>query len=203
MIQLENLGKSYGSKRVYSQVNLAFEANKSYALIGPSGSGKTTLLNAIARLENPDQGKVLLHNQDIWEMKEKDYFKEYLGYVFQNYALVEEETVWDNLKILAGKSEVVAALQKVGLDESFITSKIYELSGGQAQRVSIARLLLKKAKVILADEPTGALDRQTGQAITELLLSLVAADTVVIFATHDPNVFEQVDYIIDVTQIRA
>lgn len=202
MIQLENLGKSYGSKRVYSQVNLAFEANKSYALIGPSGSGKTTLLNAIARLENPDKGKVLLHNQDIWEMKEKDYFKEYLGYVFQNYALVEEETVWDNLKILAGKSEVVAALQKVGLDESFLTSKIYELSGGQAQRVSIARLLLKKAKVILADEPTGALDRQTGQAITELLLSLVAADTVVIFATHDPNVFEQVDYIIDVTQIR-
>lgn len=174
---------------------------KTFALIGPSGSEKTTLLNAIARLEKPNNGKVLLNNQDIWAMKERDYFKNYLGYVFQNYALVEEETVWDNLKMLAGKAEVATTLMKVGLDESFLNSKIYELSGGQAQRVSVARLLLKKAKIILADEPTGALDRQTGQAIIELLLSLVAPDTVVIFATHDPNVFKQVDIIIDVTQI--
>ena len=131
---------------------------KTFALIGPSGSGKTTLLNAIARLEKPNNGKVLLNNQDIWAMKERDYFKNYLGYVFQNYALVEEETVWDNLKMLAGKAEVATTLMKVGLDESFLNSKIYELSGGQAQRVSVARLLLKKAKIILADEPTGALD---------------------------------------------
>ncbi|EGP66553.1 SRP54-type protein, GTPase domain protein [Streptococcus sp. oral taxon 056 str. F0418] len=72
MIQLENLSKNYGNKRIYSQVNLVFEANKSYALIGPSGSGKTTLLNAIARLEKPNNGKVLLNNQDIWAMKERD-----------------------------------------------------------------------------------------------------------------------------------
>lgn len=146
MIEIENLAKKYGRKTVYSHVNLHFERNQSYALVGLSGSGKTTLLNAIARLEKPDQGRILLNKQDIWKMKEKDYFKHYLGYVFQNYALVEEETVFDNLKLLAGKSEILIALKQVGLNESVMKSKIYELSGGQAQRVSIARLLLKKRR---------------------------------------------------------
>lgn len=123
---------------------MTFEANRSYALVGPSGSGKTTLLNAIARLEKPDSGQILVNGQDIWSMKEQDYFKDYLGYVFQNYALIEEETVYDNLKMLAPKSNIVEALHRVGLDSSFLSQCIYELSGGQAQRVAIARLLLKR-----------------------------------------------------------
>ncbi|MCD3418580.1 ATP-binding cassette domain-containing protein, partial [Streptococcus equi] len=167
-----------------------------------SGSGKTTLLNAIARLEKPDSGQILVNGQDIWSMKEQDYFKDYLGYVFQNYALIEEETVYDNLKMLAPKSNIVEVLHSVGLDSSFLSQCIYELSGGQAQRVAIARLLLKKACIILADEPTGALDKETGDEIIELLLSLVSPDTVLIFATHDPNVFSRVDEIIDICHLQ-
>lgn len=189
-------------KKIYDKLSLTFEANRSYALVGPSGSGKTTLLNAIARLEKPDSGQILVNGQDIWSMKEQDYFKDYLGYVFQNYALIEEETVYDNLKMLAPKSNIVEALHSVGLDSSFLSQCIYELSGGQAQRVAIARLLLKKACIILADEPTGALDKETGDEIIELLLSLVSPDTVLIFATHDPNVFSRVDEIIDICHLQ-
>ncbi|HEL1208011.1 TPA: ATP-binding cassette domain-containing protein [Streptococcus equi subsp. zooepidemicus] len=202
MIELKQLSKHYGKKKIYDKLSLTFEANRSYALVGPSGSGKTTLLNAIARLEKPDSGQILVNGQDIWSMKEQDYFKDYLGYVFQNYALIEEETVYDNLKMLAPKSNIVEALHSVGLDSSFLSQCIYELSGGQAQRVAIARLLLKKACIILADEPTGALDKETGDEIIKLLLSLVSPDTVLIFATHDPNVFSRVDDIIDICHLQ-
>lgn len=202
MIELKQLSKSYGKKKIYNKISLTFEANRSYALVGPSGSGKTTLLNAIARLEKPDSGQILVNGEEIWSMKEQDYFKRYLGYVFQNYALIEEETVYDNLKILAPKPKIVEALHSVGLDSSFLSQCIYELSGGQAQRVAIARLLLKKACIILADEPTGALDKETGDEIIELLLSLVSPDTVLIFATHDPNVFSRVDEIIDICHLQ-
>ncbi|HEL0678457.1 ABC transporter ATP-binding protein [Streptococcus equi subsp. zooepidemicus Sz16] len=202
MIELKQLSKSYGKKKIYDKISLTFETNRSYALVGPSGSGKTTLLNAIARLEKPDSGQILVNGEEIWSMKEQDYFKRYLGYVFQNYALIEEETVYDNLKILAPKPKIVEALHSVGLDSSFLSQCIYELSGGQAQRVAIARLLLKKACIILADEPTGALDKETGDEIIELLLSLVSPDTVLIFATHDPNVFSRVDDIIDICHLQ-
>lgn len=201
MIELQNLHKKYGEKKVYTNVNLVLEENKSYALIGPSGSGKTTLLNAIARLEKPDSGKILLQGNDLWKMKEADYFKNYLGYVFQNYALIEEESVLNNLKMVGKQQDIVATLQKVGLDETYLKAKVYELSGGEAQRVSIARLLLKKAKIILADEPTGALDQATGEAITTLLLELVAPATIVVFATHDPLIFNRVDRVIDVSKL--
>ncbi|HEK9074690.1 ATP-binding cassette domain-containing protein [Streptococcus equi] len=202
MIEIKQLSKHYGKKTIYDKISLTFEANRSYALVGPSGSGKTTLLNAIARLEKPDSGQILVNGEEIWSMKEQDYFKRYLGYVFQNYALIEEETVYDNLKILAPKPKIVEALHSVGLDSSFLSQNIYELSGGQAQRVAIARLLLKKACIILADEPTGALDKETGDEIIELLLSLVSPDTVLIFATHDPNVFSRVDDIIDICHLQ-
>lgn len=202
MIEIKQLSKHYGKKKIYDKISLTFEANRSYALVGPSGSGKTTLLNAIARLEKPDSGQILVNGEEIWSMKEQDYFKRYLGYVFQNYALIEEETAYDNLKILAPKPKIVEALHSVGLDSSFLSQCIYELSGGQAQRVAIARLLLKKACIILADEPTGALDKETGDEIIELLLSLVSPDTVLIFATHDPNVFSRVDDIIDICHLQ-
>ena len=136
-------------------------------------------------------------------MREKRYFKTYLGYIFQNYALVDDETVAQNLSMVKhNKGAQIAVLEKVGLAPSLLSSKIYQLSGGQAQRVAIARLLLKEAKIILADEPTGALDEATGQDIIALLLSLVSKDTLVIFATHDPAVYQQVDQVIDVVALK-
>lgn len=201
-IEIVNVTKKYGSKEIFTDLNLTFEAGKSYALIGGSGSGKTTLLNIIGRLEKIDSGKVLVDKQDIWKTKERTYFKNTIGYVFQNYSLIENKTVYDNLKLLNKDKKIISEiLEKVGLSTDYLKHKIYELSGGQAQRVAIARMLMKPRKIILADEPTGALDSEIGNEIINLLLSEATKDNYVIIATHDLAVYSKVDVIIDIKDI--
>ena len=201
-IEIVNVTKKYGSKEIFTDLNLTFEAGKSYALIGGSGSGKSTLLNIIGRLEKIDSGKVLVDKQDIWKTKERTYFKNTIGYVFQNYSLIENKTVYDNLKLLNKDKKIISEmLEKVGLSRDYLKHKIYELSGGQAQRVAIARMLMKPRKIILADEPTGALDSEIGNEIINLLLSEAAKSNYVIIATHDPAVYSKVDVIIDIKDI--
>ena len=201
-IEIVNVTKKYGSKEIFTDLNLTFEAGKSYALIGGSGSGKSTLLNIIGRLEKIDSGKVLVDKQDIWKTKERTYFKNTIGYVFQNYSLIENKTVYDNLKLLNKDKKIISEiLEKVGLSTDYLKHKIYELSGGQAQRVAIARMLMKPRKIILADEPTGALDSEIGNEIINLLLSEATKDNYVIIATHDLAVYSKVDVIIDIKDI--
>ena len=201
-IEIVNVTKKYGSKEIFTDLNLTFEAGKSYALIGGSGSGKSTLLNSIGRLEKIDSGKVLVDKQDIWKTKERTYFKNTIGYVFQNYSLIENKTVYDNLKLLNKDKKIISEiLEKVGLSTDYLKHKIYELSGGQAQRVAIARMLMKPRKIILADEPTGALDSEIGNEIINLLLSEAAKNNYVIIATHDPAVYSKVDVIVDIKDI--
>lgn len=201
-IEIVNVTKKYGSKEIFTDLNLTFEAGKSYALIGGSGSGKSTLLNIIGRLEKIDSGKVLVDKQDIWKTKERTYFKNTIGYVFQNYSLIENKTVYDNLKLLNKDKKIISEiLEKVGLSRDYLKHKIYELSGGQAQRVAIARMLMKPRKIILADEPTGALDSEIGNEIINLLLSEAAKNNYVIIATHDPAVYSKVDVIVEIKDI--
>lgn len=201
-IEIVNVTKKYGSKEIFTDLNLTFEAGKSYALIGGSGSGKSTLLNIIGRLEKIDSGKVLVDKQDIWKTKERTYFKNTIGYVFQNYSLIENKTVYDNLKLLNKDKKIISEiLEKVGLSTDYLKHKIYELSGGQAQRIAIARMLMKPRKIILADEPTGALDSEIGNEIINLLLSEAAKNNYVIIATHDPAVYSKVDVIVDIKDI--
>ena len=199
---LLNVSKSFGSKKIFPDLNLRFESGKSYALIGGSGSGKSTLLNIIGRLEKIDSGNVLVDKQDIWKIKERTFFKNTVGYVFQNYSLIENKTVYDNLKLITkDKKTITDVLEKVGLSSDHLHQKIYELSGGQAQRVAIARMLMKPRKIILADEPTGALDGEIGKEIIRLLLNERDEDKYVIIATHDPAVYNKVDVIIDMKDI--
>ncbi|RKW00685.1 MAG: ATP-binding cassette domain-containing protein [Streptococcus sp.] len=201
-IDLLNVSKSFGSKKIFTDLNLKFESGKSYALIGGSGSGKSTLLNIIGRLEKIDSGNVLVDKQDIWKIKERTFFKNTVGYVFQNYSLIDNKTVYDNLKLITkDKKTITDVLEKVGLSSDYLHQKIYELSGGQAQRVAIARMLMKPRKIILADEPTGALDGEIGKEIIRLLLNETAEDKYVIIATHDPAVYNEVDVIIDMKDI--
>lgn len=201
-IDLLNVSKSFGSKKIFTDLNLRFESGKSYALIGGSGSGKSTLLNIIGRLEKIDSGKVLVDKQDIWKIKERTFFKNTVGYVFQNYSLIENKTVYDNLKLITKDKKIITdVLEKVGLSSDYLHQKIYELSGGQAQRVAIARMLMKPRKIILADEPTGALDGEIGKEIIRLLLNERDEDKYVIIATHDPAVYNKVDVIIDMKDI--
>ncbi|HEL0585630.1 TPA: ATP-binding cassette domain-containing protein [Streptococcus equi subsp. zooepidemicus] len=201
-IEVLNVTKKFGSKKIFTDLNLTFEAGKSYALIGGFGSGKSTLLNIIGRLEKIDSGKVLVDKQDIWKTKERTFFKTIIGYVFQNYSLIENKTVYDNLRLINKDKKIIAdVLEKVGLSNDYLNQKIYELSGGQAQRVAIARMLMKPRKIILADEPTGALDSEIGKEIINLLLSETAENKYVIIATHDPAVYNKVDVIIDLKDI--
>lgn len=201
-IDLLNVSKSFGSKKIFTDLNLIFESGKSYALIGGSGSGKSTLLNIIGRLEKIDSGNVLVDKQDIWKIKERTFFKNTVGYVFQNYSLIDNKTVYDNLSLITkDKKTITDVLEKVGLSSDYLHQKIYELSGGQAQRVAIARMLTKPRKIILADEPTGALDGEIGKEIIRLLLNEIAENKYVIIATHDPAVYNEVDVIIDMKDI--
>ena len=201
-IDLLNVSKSFGSKKIFTDLNLKFESGKSYALIGGSGSGKSTLLNIIGRLEKIDSGNVLVDKQDIWKIKERTFFKNTVGYVFQNYSLIDNKTVYDNLKLITKDKKIITdVLEKVGLSSDYLHQKIYELSGGQAQRVAIARMLMKPRKIILADEPTGALDGEIGKEIIRLLLNEKDEDKYVIIATHDPAVYNEVDVIIDMKDI--
>lgn len=201
-IDLLNVSKSFGAKKIFTDLNLIFESGKSYALIGGSGSGKSTLLNIIGRLEKIDSGNVLVDKQDIWKIKERTFFKNTVGYVFQNYSLIDNKTVYDNLSLITkDKKTITDVLEKVGLSSDYLHQKIYELSGGQAQRVAIARMLTKPRKIILADEPTGALDGEIGKEIIRLLLNETAEDKYVIIATHDPAVYNEVDVIIDMKDI--
>ena len=201
-IDLLNVSKSFGSKKIFTDLNLRFESGKSYALIGGSGSGKSTLLNIIGRLEKIDSGNVLVDEQDIWKIKERTFFKNTVGYVFQNYSLIENKTVYDNLKLITKDKKIITdVLEKVGLSSDYLHQKIYELSGGQAQRVAIARMLMKPRKIILADEPTGALDGEIGKEIIRLLLNERDEKKYVIIATHDPAVYNKVDVIIDMKDI--
>ena len=210
MIKIEHLTKSFGERTVFQDINLQFEAGKVYALIGNSGCGKTTLLNILAKLEPYDKGSISYRGQELKQIKSHHFFKNELGYLFQNFGLLENETVAANLKLgLIGqkwtkqekKQREEDVLEKVGLDYLALDQKIYELSGGEAQRVALAKVILKDPPLILADELTAALDPETSQEIMNLLLSLKKPDRLMIIATHNPAIWEKADEVIRLNTI--
>ena len=210
MIKIEHLAKSFGERIVFQDVNMQFAAGKVYALIGNSGCGKTTLLNILAKLEPYDKGSISYRGQELKQIKSHHFFKNELGYLFQNFGLLENETVAANLELgLIGqkwtkqekKRREEEVLEKVGLDYLTLDQKIYELSGGEAQRVALAKVILKDPPLILADELTAALDPETSQEIMNLLLSLKKPDRLMIIATHNPAIWEKTDEVIRLNTI--
>ncbi|EHI76616.1 putative bacteriocin export ABC transporter, lactococcin 972 group [Streptococcus sp. oral taxon 058 str. F0407] len=210
MIKIEHLAKSFGERTVFQDINLQFAAGKVYALIGNSGCGKTTLLNILAKLEPYEKGSISYRGQELKQIKSHHFFKNELGYLFQNFGLLENETVASNLELgLIGqkwtkqekKQREEEVLEKVGLDYLTLDQKIYELSGGEAQRVALAKVILKDPPLILADELTAALDPETSQEIMNLLLSLKKPDRLIILATHNPVIWEKADEVIRLNTI--
>ena len=210
MIKIEHLEKSFGERTVFQDINLQFAAGKVYALIGNSGCGKTTLLNMIAKLESYDEGKILYKEKDIKTIKSTIYFRNELGYLFQNFGLLDNETVSSNLDLgLINrqcnrkekenyKKEVLA---RVGLSHIHLEQKVYELSGGEAQRVALAKIILKDPPLILADELTAALDPITSQEIMKILLTMKNQNRLIIIATHNPDIWNQADEVINLNRL--
>lgn len=210
MITLDKITKTFDQRVVFNQINFTFEAGKVYALIGRSGSGKTTLLNLFAKLDQYDAGEIYYQQKPLKKIKTQKFFRDELGYLFQNFGILDSETIATNLELgLMGKklsrSEKEKlekqALQRVGLAYLSLNKKIYSLSGGEAQRVALAKLILKDPPLILADEPTASLDPKTSKEVMSLLLSLKNEKRLIIIATHNPVIWEMADEIVTIDSI--
>lgn len=199
MLQLKNIEKDYGSDdnivHALKGVSLSFRNSEFIAILGPSGCGKTTMLNIIGGLDRYTNGDVLINGKSTTTFKSADwdaYRNNYVGFIFQNYNLINHQTILENVELaltLSGinpkerKARATEALAKVGL-EDILHKKPNQLSGGQMQRVAIARALVNNPEIILADEPTGALDSKNSVQIMELLEE-IAKERLVIMVTHN------------------
>ena len=206
MIELQHIWKQFGSRIIFSDLNLNFQSGMVYALIGDSGCGKTTLLNMLAKLETFDKGEIIYKGKSLTSLKNEEFYRNELGYLFQNFGLLESQTIRENLELgLIGKKQnkkqekerlLLQALQAVRLDYLSLNQKIYELSGGEAQRVALAKIILKDPPLILADEPTASLDPKNSKEIMEILLELRNANRTIIIATHSPSIWKMADQVI-------
>lgn len=210
MIELKQVSKSFGERELFSNLSMTFEAGKVYALIGSSGSGKTTLMNMIGKLESYD-GTIFYRGKDLAKYKSSDFFRHELGYLFQNFGLIENQSIEENLKLgLIGQKlsrseqrlRQKQALEQVGLAYLDLDKRIFELSGGESQRVALAKVILKNPLFILADEPTASIDPANSQLIMEILLSLRDDNRLIIIATHNPVIWEMADEVITMDRLK-
>lgn len=189
MIEIKNLNKSFGERILFKDLNIKINTGEFVVFSGLSGCGKTTLLSMIGSLEKYDSGEITVDGIDVSRRKnQQKYFCEKVGFLFQNFALIEDKTVKENLEIIRKKNRsevsIDEALEKVGLIDAK-DKKVYSLSGGEQQRVALARLMVKKCDVILCDEPTGSLDRINGNKIMNILCDMNKEGKTVILVTHD------------------
>ena len=206
MITVSNLTKSF-HKQPPLWENLSFDVppHSITALTGPSGSGKSTLLNCIGALEAPDSGSIQVFGTEVTKLgyrKARKYRRDYVGYLFQDYALIPDQTVYDNINLAARPNQifpskamltqVAEVLEQVGL-AGYERRQVCELSGGEQQRVAIARLLIRPPKVVLADEPTGALDHDNSLRVIAHLRDLADGGASVVVATHSDLVAGSAD----------
>lgn len=189
MIELKNVRKSFGERVLFENLNLKISDGEFAVLIGASGCGKTTLLDIIAGIEPIDSGEVLVDGVNILKRRNRlAYYQTKLDMCFQNFALIENMTVRKNLELVQKKSRsdmsLDDALRRVGMTD-YLDKKVCTLSGGEQQRIALARLMVKKCSIVLADEPTGSLDADNAAKVMTILSDLNAMGKNVVMVTHD------------------
>lgn len=208
IIELNNINKKYGEKIILENFSLKVHEGELLAIMGKSGSGKSTILNIMGLLEDFDSGELIIDgekNVKCNSIRSNKILREKISYVFQNFALIDEKSVLDNLNISLKYvpmssnyklKRIKEILKVVGL-EGFENRKIYELSGGEQQRIAIARVMLKPCKIVLADEPTGSLDKENRDVIINLLESLNKNGKTVVIVTHDDYVGDKCNRVVN------
>ncbi|GAA2942901.1 ABC transporter ATP-binding protein [Glutamicibacter bergerei] len=206
-IVVQEATKSFGDKTLYANLSITVPAGQMMAVMGASGSGKSTLLNCIGLLDTLDSGSVWVGNENITSLSaegQRKFRRDSLGYMFQNYALIENASIQENLEVALAaqgkealrKADFNGALERVGL-AGRNKEKVYSLSGGEQQRVALARLIVKRPTIILADEPTGALDSANEAMVMEELRAIAAEGTAVFVATHSHEVMRFCDTVLE------
>ena len=217
LVEVKDICKIYNpgenEVRALDHVSVSIQEKEFVAIIGHSGSGKSTLMNMLGCLDVPTSGSYFLHGKDVSRMSDdelSDVRNREIGFIFQGFNLIANLTALENVELPliyrgVGKKErrelAEAALEKVGLGQR-MSHKPSEMSGGQQQRVAIARALVTNADIILADEPTGALDQKTGHEVLELLKEINKSGKTVIIVTHDEGIAKMTDRIITISDGR-
>lgn len=209
LVELQGISKSYGKSvatKALDRCTLHVEAGEMLAVVGKSGSGKSTLLNVIAGIDGYDCGRYLFAGEDMehWKGNMGLFRRKHIGFVVQHFALIEDMTVQDNISLLLRYNKISRKLQAEKVHqlarELEIEEKLAcfpgELSGGQAQRAAIARAIIHEPDLLLADEPTGALDQATGEAIIRLFRKLNDKGMTIVIVTHDEKIAAACDRVI-------
>jgi len=212
VIELRNISKAYGTNQVLKDFSLRAEAGEFLCVTGESGSGKSTLLNIIGLLETCDSGECLLFGEKSPSITSSEgirLLRSRISYLFQGFALINDKTVCENLEIAlhftkdskaVRKEKIRKALAEVGLEE-YMDQPVNHLSGGEQQRVALARIMLKPSDLILADEPTGSLDSGNRDRVMEILKKLNASGKTILVVSHDPQVVGYADRQIKIDKI--
>lgn len=200
IIKLSEINKSYNGKTVFKDFNLDVEKGDFLVVTGKSGAGKSTLLNIIGLLEKPDSGTVSIYEYQNPDINKKDgriLIKDHIGYLFQNFALVENYTAKKNIELVCKLKKIAFAdesvqkiICKLGIDD-LMDKKIFQLSGGEQQRVALARLFIKQPTILLADEPTASLDPENAEVVLDAIDELNKSGTTVVLVTHNPDIVQR------------
>ena len=202
ILSLNNICFSYDRTAVLKDISYEFEKGKMYCIIGKSGAGKTTLLSLLSGLASPSSGEIIYDGKNIANIDKYTFRSKYIGVVFQSFNLITKYTALENVilsmdvagaKKIDKKEKALELLDSVGLDEDEASRRVLKLSGGQQQRVAIARALSYDPEIILADEPTGNLDRDTQREIMDIFRSLADNGKCVILVSHSQEVADMCD----------
>lgn len=206
-IVVDKIHKQYHNHVIFDDFSLEVDLGSFVAIQGASGSGKSTLLNMIGLLDKPDYGDIVVFgNKNVipFSRQANRILKNQIGYLFQNFALIENKTVFNNLNMSIDhfrfsdkQKRISQALEEVGL-KGFENKKIYECSGGEQQRIALARLLIKPCELVLADEPTGSLDEKNKEIVFQILRDMQKQGKTIVIVSHDSQLVSRADKIINI-----